>query len=95
MAETKKKPAEPEYKIREVYDAKATAALDKLILYAQRDGETKVQRLALTRKQETATQESTFTFDVAELTPLIALLTRFRDTTLPKLQSYGVEREED
>ena len=94
MAE-KKKPAEPEYKIRDVFDAKATAALDKLILWAPRDGETKVSRLTLTRKQETAVVESSFTFDVAELPALIALLSRFRDTTLPKLQGYGLEQAED
>lgn len=105
MAEKKKKATEeqPLPPMHEpVFDAKATLACGEFIAWAHRPGDGKPDAMLISRKgaqrerlSDGSYREPGFGLTVAELPVLIALLQKFKDETLVKLEKYGIEEEED
>lgn len=101
--EKKKKKEEPKLpNMHEIYDAKATLSCGDLILWALRDGKTAPASLRIMRKNaqperlsDGSYREPGFSVNVAELDVLIAVLKKFKDETLPKLEKYGEEPEDE
>lgn len=104
MAEKKKKateePALPT--MHAAFDAKATLACGEFLAWAHRPGDGKPDAMLISRKgaqrerlSDGSYRDPGFGLTVAELPVLIALLQKFQDETLPKLEKYGVEEEDD
>lgn len=104
MAEKKKKaaaePAMPT--MHAAFDAKATLACGEFLAWAHRAGEGAPDAMIISRKgaqrerlSDGSYREPGFGLTVAELPVLIALLQKFKDDTLPALEKYGVEEDDE
>jgi len=104
MAEKKKKTedATPLPMMHAAFDAKATLACGEFLAWAHRPGDGKPDAMLISRKgaqrerlSDGSYRELGFGLTVAELPVLIALLEKFKSETLPKLEKYGIEEDDE